>query len=314
MYEKWLKAFHMVASQGGFTRAARTLNVGQPTVSSHIKSIEDHFRVELFYRRGREIELTDTGKQLFEITQGLYGHEAEAISFLRSVGQNDRGLLRLGAVGPYDVMALADAFRRRYPRIDIAVTVAPRAEVMARLSRFELDVGVVADDVAEREFHSIEFDRHCVLVMVTKTHRLARGKSVRIAELAGERVILRDAASATRRAFEQMLARAAVRVIPIMEINSREAVREAVARGMGIGVVSEREFAPHESIRALRVRDGAMHTAAHVVCLAVRRHRPLIAAFLKVAAELARPLGRADAPLSPGAAGRGRPRARSRAS
>jgi DNA-binding transcriptional LysR family regulator len=100
MYEKWLKAFHMVASQSSFTHAAKALNVGQPTISAHIKTLEDYFKVELFYRRGRTVELTDVGRSLFTITQGLYGHEAEAISYLRSIGRNDGGRLRLGAVGP----------------------------------------------------------------------------------------------------------------------------------------------------------------------------------------------------------------------
>ena len=202
MYEKWLKAFHMVATEGGFTRAARALNVGQPTVSTHIKSLEDHFRVELFYRRGRKFELSEPGKSLLAITQGLYGHEAEAASYLRMVGRNERGLLRLGAVGPYEVIELAHRFRGQYPLIEIAVNVAGRDEIVSRLANFEIDVGILADDIGSPEFHSALYDRNRVLVMAPATHRLARRTSIRIEELQDEPVIFRDPSSATRRAFE----------------------------------------------------------------------------------------------------------------
>jgi len=287
MYEKWLKAFHMVATQGGFTAAARTLNVGQPTVSVHIKTLEDYFQVELFYRRGRAVELTETGRALRDITQGLYGHEAEAVSFLRSVGQMDRGQLRLGAVGPHDVIELVDAFRRRHPRIDLAVNVSPRRDILARLVQFEIDVGVFADDPASTEIFSTLYCRHPVRVAVPRGHRLAKRARIRIAELAGEAVILRDAPAATRRAADRALAQAKVAIKPIMEINSRESVREAIARGIGIGFVSEREFAPHPDVRLLTVRDVAIETSSYVACLAVRRQRPLIRAFMAMAKEMA---------------------------
>jgi len=283
MYEKWLKAFHMVASEGGFTRAARALNVGQPTVSTHIKALEDHFRVELFYRKGRKFELSEPGKALLTITQGLYGHEAEAASFLRMVGRNEHGLLRLGAVGPYEVIELAHLFRSEYPLIEIAVNVAAREEIVSRLANFEIDAGILADDLGSPEFYSLLYARHSGLVMVPATHRLARRNSIRVEDLRDEPVIFRDPSSATRRAFEGALAKAGVRVKPILEINSREAIREAVARGMGIGVVSEREFAPHPDIRALRVRNAVIDISAYVTVLTARRTRPLIEAVIQVA-------------------------------
>ena len=288
MYEKWFKAFHMVASHGSFTHAARALNVGQPTVSTHIKTLEDYFHVELFYRHGRNVELTKVGKSLFTITQGLYGHEAEAVSYLRTIGRNDGGRLRLGAVGPHDVMTLTHAFRSRFPRVDLTVSVAASSEVMAGLAGYEIDVGVLADDISDSRFFSLHYDQHEVRIMVPQGHRLAKRRSISIEALEGEPLILRDPSSSTRRAFEAALARAEVKVKPIMEINSREAVRAAVGRGMGLGVVSETEFAPHENIRLLRVDGADMAVNAYVVCLSARRNRPLVEAFIQLAMDTAR--------------------------
>ncbi|MBL0144157.1 MAG: LysR family transcriptional regulator [Betaproteobacteria bacterium] len=282
MYEKWLKAFHMVASHGGVGRAAKALNVGQPTISAHLKTLEDYFRVELFYRQGRRVELTEVGRSLHEITRSLYGHESEAVAFLRSAGRSEHGRLRAGAVGPFDVMEMVHAFHAKHRWVDLSVDVLPRRELVTRLRAFDLDVGVFADAPEEADFHSFVYDRHPVRIIVPALHRLARRKRIQINDLEGEPFVLRDPSSVTRRAFEQALQRAAVKVRPVIQTNSREAVREAVARGMGLGVISEREHAPHPNIHVLTVEDADMSTGAWVACLAARRGRPLIDTFMKL--------------------------------
>ena len=71
MHQRSLAAFHAVARAGGFTAAAKLLNVGQPTVSTHVRALEDQFKVELFHRRGRTVELTEIGQLLMTITRGM---------------------------------------------------------------------------------------------------------------------------------------------------------------------------------------------------------------------------------------------------
>lgn len=85
MYQRWLEAFHYVAAEGSFTRAAQKLNVGQPTVSSHVGKLEARFGVELFRRKGRSIRLTSAGRTLYRITLEIHGHTQEAATFLNSV-------------------------------------------------------------------------------------------------------------------------------------------------------------------------------------------------------------------------------------
>lgn len=294
MYEKWLKAFHVVAAEGGVGRAARALNVGQPTISAHLRTLEDYFRVELFYRRGRRLELTDAGRSLFNITQGLYGHESEAVAFLRAVGRTEQGRLRLGAVGPYDVIELAQAFQSAFPAVELSVTVLAGRELTSRLRAVDIDVALFAEPPDAPEFHSFLYNRHPVRLIVPASHRLARARSVRLSELAGEQLVLRHPSSVTRRVFDEALDRAGLELRPALNINSREAVREAVARGMGVAVVSEPEHAPHPNIRMLAISGATLFVEAHVSCLASRRSRPLVEAFLRLA-QRNRPSPRAKA-------------------
>ena len=286
MYQKWLEAFHMVAVTGSFTRAAEALNVGQPTVSTHVKALEGHFRVELFHRRGRSVKLTPTGESLFTITRGLHGHQEEAVALLRATRDLETGQLALYAVGPFDVMEVLQVFRHRYPAVTTAVKLGFEDEILEGLRDFDCDVGVVGRPVDDAELCCEFYNRHQVLVIVHADHPLARRRSIRLEELEGCDMVLRPTFSTTRQAFDRAVRKAGVTVRPVMEINSREANREAVLRGFGAGVISETEFAPAPSIRTLRVSDTEMYTRAYLVCLAQRRGRPLIDAFFQTAASI----------------------------
>lgn len=286
MYQKWLQAFHTVAMTGGFTRAAETLNVGQPTISTHVKALEDYFRVELFHRRGRSVKLTPTGERLLTITRGLYVHEEEALALLRAARDLETGQLTLNAVGPFDVMEILQLFRRQHPGITTRVTLGFEEEILDGLRDFQYDVGVLGREVDDPQFHCEFYNRHRVLVIVHAEHRLARRRSIRLEELDGVDMVLRPIFSTTRQAFDRALTQAGVQVNPVMEINSREANREAVLRGFGAGVISETEFAPSPSIKTLRVSNADMFTNAFLACLAERRDRPLIAGFFRTAASI----------------------------
>lgn len=287
MYQKWLEAFYHVATEGGFTAAARRLNVGQPTISSHVGNLEERFGVELFHRKGRAIRLTSAGQMLYDITHDLFGHEQEAIAFLNAVRNLEHGELKFSAVGPYDVMELLAAFRQRLPGVKCSVRLAIIDEVISDLEEFRADIAVVGRDCASDTIHSVFYNQHRVLVVVNRAHRLADQETIRMTDLAGELMIVRTASSTTQAAFDRAAAAACVMVEPVFEIESREGLREAIIRGLGMGVISETEFAPHPELRTLRVSDAEMHTRAYITCLRARRNRPLISKIFTLAASIA---------------------------
>ncbi len=294
MIQKWLEAFHTVASSGGFTRAAEILHVGQPTISTHVKSLEEYFRVELFYRHGRTIALTPTGKALVTITRGMYGHQNEALALLRAERQLERGELLLNAVGPFDVMEILAVFRQNFPDITTKVAIQFELEILEGLHNFDYDIGILGRKVNDPVFHCEFYNQHRVLIIAHVDHPLSRRKRISLIDLDGFDAILRPTFSTTRQAFDKALAETNVSVNTVMEINSREAAREAVLRGFGIGVVSETEYAPSPHIKVLPLTLNSMHTRAYIVCLRERLDRPLIDAYIQTA--------RSMEPLQKGAA------------
>jgi aminoethylphosphonate catabolism LysR family transcriptional regulator len=286
MHYSQLRAFHAVASHGGFTAAADALGLGQPTLSTQVGALERYFGVELLHRSGRKVTLSELGADLFKITQRLFGAEAEAIDLLGAVRDLAAGHLQVGAVGPYHVAEMLAAFNERFPQIRVTVSIGNSQEMLQRLLDFRSDVAVLAQIEADPRFHSILYSRHPVVVMAHRDHPWASRTSVRLDEFAGQRMVLRETGSTTRRAFERALAAAGIAPDIVMEIGTREAVWHAVTRNIGIGIVSEREVIPHDNIKIVPIADSDIHTDEHVVCLAERCDSRLVAAFLAIAEAL----------------------------
>ena len=281
-----LRSFHAVAVEGSFTQAAKSLSVGQPSITTHVKALEDLFGVELFCRHGHHVELTELGKSLLAITQRIFSLEGEASELLTTASGFKIGHLKIGAIGPHQVTEMILAFGRRYPDVELSVSLGNSQEVAERVLDFRDDVGIVPQGEKDPRFHSIPYSRNRIVLVVREDHAWAARKEVKIEELEGQRLVLREVGSATRRTFEEALARKKVTIRPVLAIGSREAVREAVASGLGIGIALEDESLPDERLRPLPISDADIYLHPHVVCLQERRNAPLIKAFFDVVAGL----------------------------
>jgi len=131
MNHAYLRAFHAVAAEGGFTRAAASLNVSQPTLSSQVKALEAAYGVRLFERRGRKVIPTALGRDLLEITRRLFSLEGEAEALLSASRGLKHGHLRVGADAPYHIIGALAAFGRRYPGVRLSL-VTGNSETLLR--------------------------------------------------------------------------------------------------------------------------------------------------------------------------------------
>lgn len=275
-----LRAFHAVATEGGFTRAAESLGVTQPTLSAQVKALEDSYGVALFDRRGRGIVATTLARQLLEITRRLFLLEEEAQELLARARDLTTGHLRVSADGPYHVVPFLATFAQRYPAVHISLAIGNSQEVLDALLHYQADVAVVADLEPDARLETILCAENRLVVFVPRQHPWARRRAIRLADLEGQPMVLRELGSMTRRLFERATTKAKVNPRVVMEIESREAVREAVAAGLGIGVVSEPEFGNDERLVSVPVADGDLVLREYVVCLRERRNLRVVAAFL----------------------------------
>ena len=121
MLRSSLRSFHAVAHHGGFSRAAKKLNISQPTLSTQVKALEERYAVELFARAGRTVQLTAQGRELFEVTSRLNQAEVDAERLLDAFRGLTAGKLNIAAVGPFHATDMIVTYKQKYPLIDIEV-------------------------------------------------------------------------------------------------------------------------------------------------------------------------------------------------
>ncbi|UXN70373.1 LysR substrate-binding domain-containing protein [Devosia neptuniae] len=275
-----LRSFHAVAENRGFTAAAGALNISQPTVTTQVKELEERYGVELLVRRGRRVELTETGAALFDITRRIMSLHGEAEELLLSSGQLTTGQLRVAAVGPFHATEMVARFLAKYPSIKVSMLLGNSDQTLDRILELESDVAILAHVVEDPRIYSVAFATHEVVAFVNSQHPWYDRQSITMAELAGQPLILRETGSTTRRAFEAAARQAGVPIEPLLEIGSREGVWKAVEQGLGIGVVADFEFVPHPHLKTVHIADAVIQTEYRLACLLERRHSPKIEAFM----------------------------------
>ena len=297
-----LRAFHAVATERSFTKAARLLRVSQPAITFQVKALEESCGAVLLDRRGREVVPTELGEGLFEMTRRIFGLEQEAAELLAAAGELRSGHLKVGADGPYFVMELLAAFVGRYPGVRVSVSMGNSQAVLKDLVEYRADVAVLAQVEVDRRFHSIPYTRQPVVVFVPRDHEWAGRRDIRLAELEGRPMVAREVGSTTRRIVEDALAEAGVRPHVVLEIGSREALREAVAAGLGVGVVSRAELGGDDRLWPLEVADVRLESWEYVICLNERRNLRTVQAFLDLVEEAKASRPDAAAPAAGGKA------------
>lgn len=272
-----LKAFHAVAEEGGFTAAADRLGLTQPAVTVQVKALEARYQVELFHRRSRRIVLTPVGEELHRITRRLMMLEREADEFLEAEGGLKSGRLGIAADGPFHILSLIQAVRDKLPGLRISVAIGNSRTVLQALLDYEALVGVLSDYEADDRFTVLSSNRHAVMLMIPTDHAWAGRSSVDITELENVPMVLREKGSSTRLRFEEALSATGVLPRIVLEIGSREAVREAVAANHGLGVIQEPEFGSDPRIAKAAIGGVEITASEYVICLAERRDSRLLA-------------------------------------
>jgi aminoethylphosphonate catabolism LysR family transcriptional regulator len=278
-----LKAFHAVAQSGGFSRAAERLSLTQPAVSDHIAKLEESCGTQLFVRTRREAVLTEFGRRLYALTERLFETEGQIDELIRRTRKLEEGNLTIGADAAAHVLPLVKRFRDRYPGVVVKLLGGNSVELLERLDRFEIDFAVCSLQPTETRYDMQLLREDRLVGLVARSHPLAQKKLTDFRAIGRFPIVLREAGSMTRRLFLEEAARQRLALTSVTEIASREAVSEAVAQGLGIGIVSEGEVVPDPRLHPIQIKDWDAKMREWLVWLAARADLQLVSAFLKIA-------------------------------
>ena len=277
-----LRAFHHVALCGSFSRAAEKLYLTQPAISDQVRKLESEYDVRLFDRSKKQIVLTQHGHKLLELTHRMFEVEQKALEYLTSEQTLKTGRLNIIADSTHHILHILGKFREKYPDIQVSIRSGNTASVMDSLNKYDSDIGVLGNVPDNREFDITELSSTPIIAFAPRGNKIAKKKSIKLSELVKLPLVLRESGSQTRAKLENLAAKKKLKLVSFIEAEGREAVREIVAFGGGIGVVSEAEFGQDPRLVKITIEDTNLMMDESLIILKERRDSKVIRAFLSL--------------------------------
>ncbi|UOQ44460.1 LysR family transcriptional regulator [Halobacillus salinarum] len=237
-----LKTFITVVELKSFTKTAKALNLSQPTVSFHVKQIEEHFQTNLIDRTPKRFQMTETGELIYHRAKQMEKVMEKAIEEVYEHENQMRGSIRIGAsytVGEYVIPVLLKKFDSLYPAVDIEVRIDNTREINEALHLHDLDVGLVEGQVIHKDLTSVPFLEDKMVLLVPEAHQLWEIKNVSYKHLQNQIWISRERGSGSRAVMDAMLESSNLRPKKNITIGSNHGVVQAVKAGLGLSLVSE---------------------------------------------------------------------------
>jgi DNA-binding transcriptional LysR family regulator len=235
------------------------------------------------------MELTEVGRRLLVLTGQLFVLADEVEQILDQAAGGKESVLRLGSDSPVYAARLVAAYAAFNPTGSVKVRIGNADEVIGWLRDGQLDAAIGSDPPIDGFFACQPLYRDQLAVALPLQHPLAERSFLPLAELAGETLLVREATSRTRRATEALFEQAGIEPRQVIEFHTREAIREAIALGLGVSLFYSAESPPDPRIVTCAiVTDLPVPTfTGHLICQADQRRAPPMRALFLAAEELA---------------------------
>lgn len=267
-----LKVFALVFKNKSFSKASEELHLTQPTISNHIKSLEDEFECKLFDRLGRTIIPTKEAEVLYTHAEELI---AKANTLKEAVGEIRKdltGKLIVGAStipGVYLLPCIMSEFQKRYPSISFQILISDSREIIDSVSKHELLLGIVGAKLGNEQIKYTPFVEDELIAISSpffvKSHQMTLRELVKLP------MVLREEGSGTRRETEKFLEGKGISLdsITIAGIfGSTDAVKQAVKAGLGVSILSKYSVADeleHKILEEIKLIDIEMKRRFYIV-------------------------------------------------
>ena len=291
-----LRLLLAVSREGSVSRAAQRLHLTQPTLSTQLRQLAEQVGLPLFERVGRKLHLTAAGRVVLDTAARVEQELENLDETLAELRGDVVGRLRLAVVSTAEtfIPRLLGDFRRERPAVEVSLVVLNRDAVIRRLADNLDDLYIMSRPPQAPPVVATPFLSNPLVVVAAADHPLAGRETLQIEALATEEFVLREPGSGTRQAAEHFFAAHGLALRPRLELGSNEAVKQAVAGGLGLSLLSAHALAHavDEGIAVLRVEGTPLPTQWQVVYPAGKRLSPLASAFLAFLRERAGELER----------------------
>jgi LysR family transcriptional regulator, low CO2-responsive transcriptional regulator len=279
-----LRLFLALAQTGSVTAAARVMHVTQPTASMQLRQAAESIGLPLYEVVSKKVHLTDAGRELAATARAMTEAWSAFEQHIDGLKGLTRGKLRIAVVSTaeYFMPRLIGAFCRKHPGIDVSLEILNRDGVVRRLRENLDDLYIMSMPPPDMELEDRIFMDNPLVVIAPTSDPLSKRSAIPAGELDKRRFILRERGSGTRMAADRHFRRLRLRPAVRLELGSNEAIKEAVAGGLGLSVLSLHSLhgrLRQHGVAVIDVEGFPAPSSWHIVHPAGRRLSPIAQAF-----------------------------------
>lgn len=285
-----LEVFCKVVELRSFTKAAEAVLLSQPTISEHIRTLEETLGEKLLDRMGREVFPTPAGQILYRYAQKMLRLREEAIQAIATYKGELSGQLILGAStipGTYILPQIIGSFKSQHPSIQLMLRISSSGKIAEALLRGDLEIGVVGSQWKDRRLKAEEICSEELVLTVYPEHPWSSRNEVGMEEIYGEPFIMRERDSGTRMVMSQILEAHGFdfsQLSVVAEMATTQSVVQSIKARIGISILSRQaveEDLQRGSLVAVSLRGIRFHRPFYLIQRTNRQLSPLCEAFLR---------------------------------
>jgi LysR family transcriptional regulator, transcriptional activator of the cysJI operon len=236
-----LKTFVTLAGVKNFTKTAELLTMSQPSVSLHIKNLEQEFQTVLFKRSPKFLQITPTGEILYERAKQMIAMYEQTRQDILEHHHSIKGKLTIGAsftIGEYVLPALLIDLQTAYPELELHVVIGNTEEIVGLVRLYQVDIGLIEGQTNEKDLLVEPFMKDELFLVASADHELANKDEVTIQNLQDQTWITRENGSGTREYLNHVIRSNGLKVKSFITISSAQGIKETLINGMGLSLLS----------------------------------------------------------------------------
>ena len=268
---------------GGFSRAAEALFLTQPAISEQVRKLEQDHDVLLFHRERKRVRLTNEGEQLFRYTKQYFEVEKKIEEYLSATSAVLDGELRIVADSAHHITFLLGKFCKQYPHVSVTLNTGNTESILENLRAYNAEIGIVGAVPQGKDMEILDLGSTEITAFAANDFPLNSKRSITIKDLSKLPLIFRESGSKTRQKLVDEAKKHGINLKPAIVAEGREAVREVVASGAGIGFVSQAEYGSDDRFTKLKLRDVNILMSESIVHLTQRGDVKVIRIFMDFA-------------------------------
>jgi DNA-binding transcriptional LysR family regulator len=287
MYYDALKTFVTLVEVKNFTKTAEILLMSQPSVSLHIKKLEEEFQTKLFLRSPKFLKVTLTGEILYDRAKQMITIYEQTRQDIQEHDRSIKGELKIGAsftIGEYILPSLLIDLQEEYPELELQVVIGNTEEIVQAVRLYKVDIGLIEGQTNEKELSVHPFMQDELFIVSSNNHELANKDDVEITDLHDQAWVTREVGSGTREYLNHVIRSNGLKIKSILTISSNQGIKETLIKnGAGLALLSrsviERDV-QNKILSIIQVKDESFNRTLSYVYSPIMKDKKNVKTFI----------------------------------